>query len=69
MNTETLALNGDVMTQRLEIERVLADPAASSWLKEALSSALDRDPVDATNEAEVLAQLLDRGCQEILRRS
>lgn len=56
------------MTKQLEIEQVLADPAASFWLKGALSSALDRDPVDAANDAEVLAQLLDRRCQEILRR-
>ena len=51
-----------------EIDQVLADPAASFWLKGPLSSALDRDPVDAANDAEVLAQLLDRRCQEILSR-
>lgn len=56
------------MAKQLEIEQVLADPAASFWLKEALSSALERDPVDAANDAAVLAQLLDQKCQEILRR-
>ena len=56
------------MAKLAEIEQVLADPAASFWLKGALSSALDRDPVDAANDAEVLAQLLDRRCQEILSR-
>jgi hypothetical protein len=56
------------MAKQLEVEEVLADPAASFWLKEALSSALNRDPVDAANDAEVLAQLLDRRCQEILSR-
>ena len=56
------------MTKQLEIEQILGDPDASFWLKEALRSALDRDPVDAANDAEVLAQLLDRRCQEILRR-
>jgi hypothetical protein len=56
------------MTKPFEIEQVLADPAASFWLKEALRSALDRDPVDAANDAEVLAQLLDQRCQEILNR-
>jgi hypothetical protein len=56
------------MTKHLEIEQVLADPAASFWLKKALSSALDLDPVDAANDAEVLAQLLDRRCREILSR-
>jgi len=32
-----------------EIDEVLADPAASFWLKAALHSALSRDPVDAAN--------------------
>jgi hypothetical protein len=49
-----------------EITAVLGDPAASSWLKTCLCSALSRDPVDAANDAEVLAQLLDRRCRAIL---
>lgn len=42
-----------------EIARVLGDPAASDWLRDALRSAMVRDPVDAANDAEVLARLLD----------
>lgn len=49
-----------------EIAIVLHDPGASSWLKMCLSSALSRDPVDAANDADVLAQLLDRRCRDIL---
>jgi hypothetical protein len=49
-----------------EIAVVLHDPAASSWLKTCLCSALSRDPVDAANDAEVLAQLLERRCRAIL---
>jgi hypothetical protein len=48
------------------IEEVLADPSASCWLRNALLAALSRDPVDAVNEAEILARLLDRRCREIL---
>jgi hypothetical protein len=51
-----------------EIEAVLQDVAASFWLRAALQSALVRDPVDAANDAEILAQLLDRRCQGILTR-
>jgi hypothetical protein len=51
------------------IEAVLQDPAASFWLKAALHSALSRDPVDAANESELLAQLLDRRCRDILENS
>jgi len=39
-------------------EEVLADPTASDWLKNALRSAIERDPVDAADDAEALAQLL-----------
>jgi len=49
-----------------EITEVLGDPAASSWLKTCLCSALSRDPVDAANDAEVLAKLLARRCRVIL---
>lgn len=39
-------------------EQVLADPAASNWLKAVLQSALLRDPVDAVNDVEVIAEIL-----------
>jgi hypothetical protein len=47
------------------ITQVLADPAASFWLKQTLASALPRDPVDAANDAE-LARLLDKRCRDAL---
>ena len=40
------------------IVAVLDDPATSRWLKSALSGALERDAVDAVNDAEVLVELL-----------
>jgi hypothetical protein len=51
------------------IEEVLRDPAVSFWLKHSLRSALSRDPVDAANDAEVLARILDRRVRQILRQS
>jgi hypothetical protein len=51
----------------LQSEQVLSDPGASFWLKNALRDALTRDPVDAANDAEVLAQVLDQRCRKILR--
>jgi hypothetical protein len=51
------------------IEEVLRDPSASFWLKAALRSALARNPVDAANDAEVLALLLDRRCRSMLRET
>jgi hypothetical protein len=54
------------MAERLEVEQVLSDPAGSFWLKDALRSALARDPVDAANDAEVLFRLLDERCHKLL---
>jgi hypothetical protein len=48
------------------IDQVLADPSASFWLRNAVLAALSRDPVDAANDADVLARLLDKRCREIL---
>lgn len=42
-----------------EVTEVLADPAASHWLRQSLERALERDPVDALNDALVLASVLD----------
>jgi hypothetical protein len=46
------------------IGEVLADFAASHWIKHSLSSALTRDPVDAANDAGLLARLLDKKCRD-----
>jgi hypothetical protein len=54
------------MPERIEIEQVMSDSAASFWLKDALCSALARDPVDAANDAELLFRLLDERCRKIL---
>lgn len=39
-------------------ENILDDLAASFWLKNALQAALNRDPVDALNDAELLVVAL-----------
>lgn len=46
-------------TPNLEGEEMLDDPSISDWLKESLRSALKRDPVDALNDALVLAATLE----------
>ena len=40
-------------------EAILADEASSLWIRSALTSALERDPVDALNDALVLVAALD----------
>jgi hypothetical protein len=41
------------------VTEILTDRAASVWLKESLEKALTRDPVDALNDALLLASALD----------
>ncbi|EOF7683783.1 hypothetical protein ACRCRN_32230 [Pseudomonas aeruginosa] len=57
------------MTTTDEIQKTLANKSTSAWLKQALESALERDPVDAANDAEVLAELLARRCDQLLQGS
>lgn len=45
---------------------VLENPATSYWLKSAIEAALARDPVDALNDALVLAAVLDGYLREVL---
>lgn len=45
--------------EALDARVVLADPGASYWLKQSIETALQRDPVDALNDALVLATVLD----------
>ena len=54
-------------TKRLPlIEEVISDPAASNWLKNTLMAALQRDAVDAANDAALLAALLERRADVLL---
>jgi hypothetical protein len=48
------------------VARIVADPCTSDWLRGALQAALRRDPVDAANDAEVLAKVLSARSREIL---
>jgi len=47
-------------------EEILDDPAASDWLKAALRTALERDPVDALNDAFLLAATLEERLRAVL---
>ena len=66
---ESLMSNGPTPGDLPSIDEVLADPAASFWLKTVLRSALSRDPVDAAHDSEILARLLEERCDQILSGS
>jgi hypothetical protein len=40
-------------------KRITEDAAASDWLKQTLIQAINRDPVDAAKDAEVLSTILN----------
>ena len=40
-------------------QKVLDDPATSDWLREALRTAIVRDPADALSDCLALAQVLE----------
>ena len=64
------SMRGDPISNDLpSIDEVLTDPSASHWLKSALQSARWRDPIDAANDSEILARLLEQRCDRILARS
>jgi len=48
------------------VEEVIRDEAASDWLKAALRTALERDPVDALNDALALAAALEGRLRSVL---
>lgn len=48
------------MTTEKLIDNVLNDQTISNWLKFALRSALNRDPLDATNDSEMLFFILSQ---------
>jgi hypothetical protein len=54
------------VTPDMVISEILADAATSAWLKAALRDSLGRDPVDALNDAILLATLLDAHLREVL---
>ena len=53
-------------TSAVEAEEILDDPSTSDWLKGALRGALERDPVDALNDALLLAATLEERLRTVL---
>lgn len=49
--------------------KIMNGYAATFWLKRTLASALERDPVDALADAEVLVRALREHCDNILQRA
>jgi len=48
----------------MTIQQILADPSASFWLCDALTSSLKRDPVDVLTDLEILRQVSENRIAE-----
>jgi hypothetical protein len=54
-----------VSRRMAEVQEIFDDPSASTWLRSALRAALERDPVDALNDALALAEVLEERLQNV----
>jgi len=57
------------METQSQINEILQAPSVSHWVKAALNSALDRDCVDAANDAALVAHRKINRANEILAAS
>ncbi len=66
MATRFEAASLRVAASEERIRQVLADPATSYWLKDAIRGAIRRDPVDAVVDAQLLFELLTNRVSAII---
>jgi hypothetical protein len=52
----------------MTLKELLADPSVSYWLKDALRTAYERDPIAALRDARQLLQLLGQRYTQIVNR-
>jgi len=64
INPETMQTTGEVEKQ---INRIIDSPSTSFWLSDAFKALMQRDCLDAANDAELLGSLLGRRAELILR--
>lgn len=66
MKDEYVKYEGD-LAEVPKAEELMGLPSTSYWLKESLRAALQRDPVDAARDAEVLALVLSSRADSLLK--
>jgi hypothetical protein len=52
----------------MNLKEILADPTISFWLKDAIKTAYERDPVDALRDARWLLKMLGDRYTQIVNR-
>ena len=61
-------LTGAVLKLNMTLKEILADPNVSAWLKGAIKTAYEQDPVDALRDAHRLLKLLGERYTQIVNR-
>lgn len=59
-------MSADHQLLPIDVKDVMASPSTSFWLKQAIQDNLNRDPVDALNDVEVLMAVLQNQLQGLL---
>lgn len=49
----------------MTIQQILNDPSTSYWLRDALTTSLNRDPVDALNDVDILLTACEKRLTDI----
>ena len=49
----------------MNIQQILDDPSTSYWLRDALTTSLNRDPVDALNDVDILLEACEKRLADI----
>jgi hypothetical protein len=52
----------------MTLQQILGDPSISSWLKEAIKMAYQRDPLEALRDAERLIKMLGERYTQVVNR-
>ncbi len=52
----------------MSLNEILADPGLSNWLKDAIKTAYERDPVDALHDVRRLLKMLGERYTQIVNR-
>jgi hypothetical protein len=64
-----LGIGTNAVKEGMTLKELLSNPSVSQWLKDALMTAYDRDPIDAIRDAQSLLKLLGDRYTQIVTRS
>ena len=57
-----------VISLNMNLKEILADPGISYWLKDAIKTAYERDPIDAMHDARRLLKMLGEWYTQMVNR-